>query len=155
MGGDVNNGCSAGLAGSGRLLAHAGKSAMTDQWFPWSDTDAAGNLHVGYMAANVDGPVRRLYGFTHSLINLGGGIVFDNLVVSSAPSDPNDSLFFRAGAAGCPVCATFIGDYNGLDVGPDGAVHSVWTDMRRAAPSPFPPRKVEDAFYARVPPPTP
>jgi hypothetical protein len=73
--------------------------------------------------------------------------------VASAPSNVNNSLFFRAGVTGCVNCATFIGDYNGLAVGSDGKIHSVWTDMRRNATPPFPSRAVEDAFYARIPPP--
>lgn len=156
VGGDVNNGCSAGLAGSGRLIAHFDRLAMSDQWFPWSDTDAAGNLHVGFMDADfADGTVRRQYGFSNTTVPLAGGLPSPTLVVSSMPSDPNDSLFFRARTPTCPNCATFIGDYNGLAVGPDGKVHSMWTDMRRPAPAPFPARRVEDAFYASVPPPTP
>jgi hypothetical protein len=156
VGGDVNNGCGTGLAGSGRLIAHFDRFAMSDQWFPWSDTDAAGNLHVGFMDADfADGPVRRQYGFSNTTISASGFLVSPTTVVSSAPSDPNNSLFFRALAPGCMDCATFIGDYNGLAVGSDGKVHSIWTDMRRSAPSPFPPRGVEDAFYASVPPPAP
>ena len=71
------------------------------------------------------------------------------------PSNPQESLFFRAGTPTCANCATFIGDYNGLAVGPDGKIHSTWTDMRRTAPTPFPARKVQDAFYASEPPPAP
>lgn len=156
VGGDANNGCGTGLAGSGRLVAHVDRAAMSDQWFPWSDTDSAGNLHVGFMDADFDdGAVRRQYGFSNTTVLLTGGLPSATLVVSSVASDPNDSLFFRAGVAGCVGCATFIGDYNGLDVGPDDKVHSMWTDMRRSAPAPFPPRRVEDAFYASVPAPGP
>jgi hypothetical protein len=72
-------------------------------------------------------------------------------VVSSDPSDPNNSLFFRARAAACFNCATFIGDYNGLVVDSEDQVHSIWTDMRRVAPTGFPARTVQDAFYARQP----
>jgi hypothetical protein len=107
------------------------------------------------MDANVDGPVRNQYGFTNLTIPVGG-VPGAPLVVSSAPSNPNNSLFFRAGVAGCVNCATFIGDYNGLAVGSDGEVHSAWTDMRRNAAPPFPARAVQDAFYARQPtPPSP
>ena len=30
----------------------------------------------------------------------------------------------------CEACATFNGDYVGLDYGPDGTAHMAWTDMR-------------------------
>jgi hypothetical protein len=159
-GGDVNNGCGitggGGVPAPGRLLAHVDRFPFSDQWFPWSDTDGAGNLFVGFMDADFsDGPVRRLYGFSNTMVPLSGGPASATTVVSSVPSDPNASLFFRALAPTCPNCSTFIGDYNGLAVGPDGKLHSVWTDMRRTAPAPFPARKVEDAFYASIPAPAP
>jgi len=107
------------------------------------------------MDADVDGPVRDGYGFSNLNVPVGGSPGVP-LVVSSAISRPNNSLFFLAGAAGCVTCATFIGDYNGLAVDSAGQVHSAWTDMRRSAPAPFPARKVQDAFYARQPtPPAP
>ena len=54
------NSCSAGLVvGGNRLLAHFDRFALSDQWFPWSDTDAAGNLHVGFRDADVAGGRRR------------------------------------------------------------------------------------------------
>jgi hypothetical protein len=156
-GGDVNNGCGGpgiGTVPPGRLLAHFDRVAMSDQWFPWSDTDAAGNLHVGFMDGSPTAGVPRMtYGFSNTTVSGTSGVVSPTTVVSSAQSTPNNSLFFRAGIATCPNCATFIGDYNGLDVGPDGKVHSVWTDMRRNAAPPFPARAVEDAFYASIPPP--
>jgi hypothetical protein len=142
-----------------------------DQWFPWADTDSAGNLHVGYMDAQLfDGPVRELYGFSHAMVGANGVPSLTTLAVSSAPSDPNRSIFFRARVGGCFDCATFIGDYNGLVVDSQDRIHSTWTDMRRTVatvPRPVgcgtgtnPPctnvnLKIEDAFYARVPPPTP
>jgi hypothetical protein len=147
-------GDSGGVSGPGRLIVHT-PDVEQDQWFPWSDTDAAGNLHVGYMDASIDGVVRRLYGFSNAVVPVAATPANPSIFVSSAPSDPNESLFFRAGVPACPDCATFIGDYNGLATGPDGKVHSVWTDMRRTAPAPFPARKVEDAFYASIPAPAP
>jgi hypothetical protein len=150
-GGDVNNACSAGLAGSGRKIAHFDRFAMSDQWFPWSDTDSAGNLHVGFMDADVaDGPVRRQYGFSNTTVTLAD-VVSSTLVVSSAPSDPDRSIFFRRQ---CPdeasvTCASFIGDYNGLAVDSNNDVHSIWTDMRRAVGTTG--LNTQDAFYSRQP----
>jgi len=72
---------------------------------------------------------------------------FNQQVVSQEPSNPDNSIFFRAGIAGCPNCATFIGDYNGVAVDALGGVHGVWTDMRRVVPPNG--RTAEDAFYAR------
>lgn len=153
------NSCSTQAGLANRLIAHFDRAEMSDQWFPWSDTDATGNLHVGFMDGSPPGATPRMtYGFSNTMVPLGGVGASPTLVLNSAPSTPNNSLFFRAGPSAvppCPNCATFIGDYNGLAVGPDGKVHSVWTDMRRNAPAPFPARAVEDAFYASIPPPAP
>jgi hypothetical protein len=147
-------GDSGGLSGAGRLQANP-SDINADQWFPWADTNKTnGTLVIGYMDADVDGPVRDGYGFSNVNVPIGA-LPGAPLVVSSAISHPNTSLFFLAGVSGCATCATFIGDYNGLVVDRNGQVHSTWTDMRRRAPAPFPARTVQDAFYARQPAPAP
>ena len=97
------------------------------------------------------------------------------MALAGATSHPRQSQFFRTAAVDpehpCPDCSRFIGDYNGVAVGADGAEwHSVWTDMRRQVPpafdrpvgcdadatTPAPPcvptfLVTEDAFYARRP----
>ena len=144
VGGDTG-----GVSGPGRLQASP-PDLMADQWFPWGDTNKqTGALAIGYMDASVDGPVRSDYGFSN--VTVTGAGPGAPLLVSSAPSHPNNSLFFNAGVAGCTFCATFIGDYNGVAVDSNGNVHSSWTDMRRAASAPFPARTVQDAFYSRQP----
>ncbi len=150
VGGDVG-----GVSGPGRLQANP-PDITADQWFPWADTNkTSGALVIGYMDADVDGPARDGYGFSNVSVPIGAGPMAP-LLVSSAISRPNNSLFFAAGVTGCATCATFIGDYNGLAVDRNGDAHSTWTDMRRPAPAPFPPRTVQDAFYARQPtPPSP
>jgi hypothetical protein len=149
-GGDIG-----GVSGPGRLRANP-PDVEADQWFPWADTNkTTGTLVIGYMDADVDGTVRDAYGFSNVNVPIGAGPAAP-LVVSSAPSHPNNALFFLAGAPGCVTCTTFIGDYNGLVVDLNGNVHSTWTDMRRPAPAPFPPRMVQDAFYSKQPtPPAP
>jgi hypothetical protein len=54
--------------------------------------------------------------------------------VSQAASHPDDSAFFQAGIPECPDCATFHGDYLGLDYGSDGVANLAWTDMRDQSP---------------------
>jgi hypothetical protein len=56
------------------------------------------------------------------------GITFTVQRVDTGISDPNDSCFFSQNMNGK---TTFIGDYNGLAIGPDGVSHLIWTDMRR------------------------
>jgi hypothetical protein len=74
------------------------------------------------------------------------------VTVASAPSNPNADLLFGApDDSACPGCSTFIGDYNGLAVGSDHKVHSVWTDLRRPY-APTVPLFLQDAFYASIPP---
>lgn len=55
--------------------------------------------------------------------------------VSLAPSNPTDSIFFRAGVQGCADCATFHGDYNNISYGSDGVANLTWTDMSIFVPA--------------------
>ncbi len=120
-------------------------SPESDQWFPWVDVNPTdGSVHVLYMDGRTD---RDLYDITIASWTGAGAPSFALQVVSQAPSNPDNSLFFRAGVAGCEGCATFIGDYNGIAVDMLDRIHGVWTDTRR----PVTPdgRTVQDAFYAR------
>lgn len=55
--------------------------------------------------------------------------------VSTAKSNPTDSVFFRAGIAGCTDCAVFHGDYINVSYGSDGKANMTWTDMREFRPA--------------------
>jgi hypothetical protein len=55
-------------------------------------------------------------------------------MVSQAASHRNDSAFFKAEIPACPACATFHGDYLGLDYVGDGVANLAWTDMRDQSP---------------------
>ena len=132
--------------------------AEIDQWFPWAATDPnTGMLRVGYMDARRDGPVRRSYEYSLASIPLGAPPGFFDAAptfLSGAPSDPNNSLFFRRPcvADAPPTCALFIGDYNGLAIDSNSRIHGVWTDMRRGFPTAATDPKTQDAYYARRPP---
>jgi hypothetical protein len=122
------------------------------------------------------GVPRNDYGFSIAMtapLVLGAPPTFSPAtLVSTQPSHPNQSRFFRAGFAAAPACgdcATFIGDYNGIAFGTDGNIHGVWTQLQRplavvnrppgcdndpATPAPAcvpTPLFAEDAFYARFP----
>jgi hypothetical protein len=97
-----------------------------DQWFPWVDVNpTSGQIGILYNdrgAAN--GAI-----YNASLAEGTPGR-FVKTVVSTAPSNPTQSRFFRAGVAGCENCAFFHGDYINIAYGPDGKANMVWTDMR-------------------------
>jgi hypothetical protein len=102
-----------------------------DQWFPWVEVDPTTNtigiLYHDRGAAN--GP---LYA-TALAEGTPGSLV--KTTVSTAPSNPTNSIFFKAGVAGCVACATFHGDYNNISYGSDGVANLTWTDMREFRPA--------------------
>jgi hypothetical protein len=97
-----------------------------DQWFPWVEVDpVTGELGVLFNDAD---PARRgLYGVSLARGHPGS---FHTTSVAAARSDLRQSRHFKADVPGCRRCATFHGDYIGLDYGPDGRVWAAWTDMR-------------------------
>jgi hypothetical protein len=102
-----------------------------DQWFPWVEVDPTTNtigiLYHDRGAAN--GPLYE----TALAEGTPGSLV--KTTVSTAPSNPTNSIFFKAGVAGCVACATFHGDYNNISYGSDGVANMVWTDMREFRPA--------------------
>jgi hypothetical protein len=154
-----------------------------DQFYLWGDANpVTGAVSIGYMnsdpARTGGNPGDYVFDVTTAANGADGAPpVFGPAVTeSSQPSHPNSSRFFRARVDSCGDCATFIGDYNGLAIGSDGTIHSVWTDMRRplafvSRTNPLQPCGVplstdtatsglcplfgQDAFYGRIPPPTP
>jgi hypothetical protein len=116
----------------------------SDQWYPWAAVDPTdGELKVLYMDGRRN---RTLYDVTIASSPTGAR-PFAHEVVSQKPSNPDRSAFFQADVEGCETCATFIGDYNGLDVDSAGRAHGVWTDMRR--PITEDGLRAQDAYYAR------
>jgi hypothetical protein len=92
-----------------------------DQWFPWVDVDPTngvpGVIYNDRGAAN--GP-------THGASLKEGAT---KTVLNARPSDPTNSVFFKAGVAGCEKCATFHGDYTRVAYDLNGVAHGLWTDM--------------------------
>lgn len=115
----------------------------SDQWFPWASVGPDGKLRVIYMDGHAD---RDRYDI--SLVETEPDFLsVTKETVSQTPSNPDLSIFFQARVPGCETCATFIGDYNGLDVDALNRSHGVWTDMRRSVLGT--PLKAQDAFYAQ------
>jgi hypothetical protein len=145
-----------------------------DEFYPWADANpATGAVAIGFMDGS-QGVPRNDYGFSVTssgpLVTGTPPVFGPTQLVSTQPSHPNQSRFFRPGFVASPACgdcATFIGDYNRLAFGKDGNIHTVWTQLQRplaivnrpagCTPPACTPTPLfgEDAFYARIPPPTP
>ncbi len=122
----------------------------SDQWFPAAAFNpVTGQLGVLYNDRDPSDP--DLYNASLA-VGLPGS--FAKTTVSSAPSDPTNSLFFQANVAGCMKCAVFNGDYVGLAYGSDGKANMAWTDMsvvtNKFGGKPLPhPRNLQFIFFAR------
>jgi hypothetical protein len=125
-----------------------GTASQNDQFYPWAAVSAAGVLEVSFADRSYDAANIK-YGRT--LASSMNGVAFTTSRVDTELSNPNDSRFFVYSGDGK---ASFIGDYDGLDIGTDGVSHLIWTDMRtNAFPNP-PPGKghnTQDAVTAAVP----
>ena len=119
-----------------------------DQWFPWVDVDpTTGGLAIVYHTRNDPDPA--LYNTAVATGSIGS---FTIAQVSTKPSNPTRSVFFKAKTPGCFACSTFIGDYNRLAFGSDGVAHVTWTDMRRPYPKANkPPQYLQFLFYRQMP----
>lgn len=117
-----------GASWSGPTPVDAGAG---DQWFPWVEVDpTTGKIGILYHdRGSSNGP---LYD-TAFAEGTPGSLL--KTTVSTAPSHPTESLFFKAGVAGCEACATFHGDYIAVAYGSDGVANLTWTDMRDFVPT--------------------
>jgi hypothetical protein len=111
-------------------VADGGPNAVTDQWFPWAAYGPDGTLAVTFSDRSYD-PANHLYGQTLATAP-AGSTVFAAQRVSTALSDPtkNNRWFAVTANPAYPFATSFIGDYNGMAIGPDGAAHPIWTDLR-------------------------
>jgi hypothetical protein len=116
-----------GASWTGPTLVDAGAG---DQWFPWVDVDpTTGQIGIVYHDRGAsNGP---LY---HTALAEGTPGALLKATVSVAPSNPTESIYFRARVAGCEDCATFHGDYINVSYGSDGVANLTWTDMSTFVP---------------------
>jgi len=112
-----------GASWSGPLQVDTGGG---DQWFPWVDVKPT-NGTIGIVYNNRGASNGALYNVT---LAAGAPGSLARTTVTTAPSNPTQSRFFRAGVPGCENCATFHGDYINIAYGSDGKANIVWTDMR-------------------------
>lgn len=120
-------------------------SGVTDKWFPWIAARGGTVGVVYHEEAGTGTYVTRLATSTN------GGASWSHQTVSTAVSDANHSVWFRAHAPNCDECATFIGDYIGLAYDTLGRAHMTWADMRRdiAVPQIGRTGKAQDDVYAQ------
>ena len=111
-----------GASWSGPTLVDSGAG---DQWFPWVDVNPM-NGKIGILYHDRGASNGPLY---NTAIGEGTPGSLAKTTVSAAPSNPTDSIFFRAGVPGCLDCATFHGDYINVSYGSDGKANMTWTDM--------------------------
>lgn len=107
--------------------------AVNDQFYPWVAVGGDGRVDVGYMDRSYSaGQNECKYGFavTHLTFAADGTPAKNKLRVDTALSDVGNSRWFAANAAAGDFRSRFIGDYNGVAIGSDGATWSLWTDQR-------------------------
>jgi hypothetical protein len=124
------------------------------QWFPWADHGPDGSLAVAWDEDTAAAPADT---FEHVLWTEGGGKEAlgpeENIDISVThwagqyvPQSAWPTICGPAGYSDPPVedaegkdCNVFHGDYTGLAVGPDGAIHVVWRSRTTCAPRPAAP----------------
>jgi len=106
-----------------------------DQWFPFAAVAPDGRVDVMFYDRSED-PLNH-FAHVHLARSRDGGATWSDSRISDAASNMNWA--FENGL--------FMGDYNGLAIGPDGTSYPFWTDARNGAP-PNPPQS--DVFMDTV-----
>ncbi len=107
-----------------------------DQWFPFAAVAPDGRVDVMFYDRR-DDPFNRLAG-VYLARSYDGGATWTEVKVSSALSNMNWA--FDGGQ--------FMGDYNGLAIGPDGTSFPFWTDARNGTSR----IRQSDVYMGSVPP---
>ena len=108
-------------------------TSANDQFYPWVEVAPDGSVHVGYMdRAYSSGQNVCEYGFSVTTLDTTGTVVKKQRV-DSGLSDPGHSRWFSKSTN---PQSRFLGDYNGLAIGSDGSIWSLWTDSRDVMANP-------------------
>lgn len=108
---------------------------LNDQFYPWVAVAANGTVSVGYMdrfIATGASQTQCQYGFAVTKLSKAGAIL-SKTRVDTGISDPGHSRWFSGSTNGN---SRFLGDYNAVAVGSDGATWSLWTDHRALVANP-------------------
>jgi hypothetical protein len=95
-----------------------------------------------------------LYNYSLSTETSPGSLTFTTTPVSTTQSDPTtgDRWFAATLNANFPFATSFLGDYSGIAIIPDGSgVVSYWTDMRNDVTFAGRTGHGEDAYFAKTP----
>jgi hypothetical protein len=139
--------------GGSTWARHTLDRSPNDQFFPWVAVAPSGRVDVGYMDRSYSaGQEVCQYGFTLSRVTFdaAGDPTVTRQRVDTGLSDAGRSLWSPDETDGKEL---FVGDYNGIAVGPDGTTWSLWTDMRNVVADPPSPRQNHGlhAVAARTP----
>jgi hypothetical protein len=124
-----------------------------DQFQPWSAFDTHGLLRIGTFDRSSD-TANHLYNYSLLKQTAPGATTFSRTVVSTVQSDPTttDRWFAATLNPAFPFATSFLGDYSGIAIMPDGSgVVSYWTDMRNDVTFAGRTGHGEDAYFAKTP----
>lgn len=124
-----------------------------DQFQSWSAYDTHGLLRIGTFDRSTD-PANHLYSYSLLTETAAGSLAFTKTTVSTVQSDPtkNDRWFAATLNPAFPFATSFLGDYSGIAIVPDGSgVVSYWTDMRNDVTFAGRTGHGEDAYFAKTP----
>jgi hypothetical protein len=108
-------------------------TSANDQFYPWVSVALDGTVQVGYMdRAYSSGQDVCEYGFSVTTLDTTGTVVKKQRV-DSGLSDPGHSRWFSSSTN---PQSRFLGDYNGLAIGSDNSIWSLWTDSRDVLANP-------------------
>lgn len=107
-------------------------TAVNDQFYPWVAVGNDGVVSVGYMDRVYGNPADPAdqsvckYGFSLTRLDSTGAILLKQRV-DTGISHADESRWFSTPTN---PNTRFVGDYNGVAVGSDGTIWSLWTDHR-------------------------
>jgi hypothetical protein len=141
------------IDGGATWVEHILDSSPNDQFHPWVAVAPSGRVDVGYMDRSYSaGQEVCQYGFTLGRVTFdaAGDPTVSRQRVDTRLSDAGRSRWYSDETDGKTL---FVGDYNGVAVGPDGTTWSIWTDQRNVVADPPSPTQDhgQHAVAARTP----